>query len=161
MNNFRPNSFKYKKYHNSMIVHKLKKREFKHFKLILGIICLKALRSSIINGAQLSACIKNIARDCKRKYKIWIYCFPNISLTAKSVSVRMGKGIGGIVDWIFIIKKNNIFIELIGRHKYILFKSLKSCKKKISFSNDMISIIDSSNPCIIRNFDVNNSKIIS
>ena len=121
-----------------MIVHKLKKKEFKHFKLFLGVMGLKALRASTINGAQINACIKNIARDCKRKYKVWIYCFPNISLTAKSISVRMGKGIGGIINWIFVIKKNNIFIELIGKYKHVIFKSLRNCKKKIPFSTKII-----------------------
>jgi len=70
MKDFKPIFFKYKKYHNFMIVHKLKKKEFKHFKLFLGIMGLKALKASIINSGQISACIKNIARDCKRKYKI-------------------------------------------------------------------------------------------
>jgi len=99
---------------------------------------IKALEASIINESQITACVKNIVRDCKRKYKIWIYCFPNISITAKSISVRMGTGIGNIIDWIFIIKKNNVFIELIGKYKYALFKSLKNCKKKISFSTKII-----------------------
>jgi ribosomal protein L16/L10AE len=61
-----------------------------------------------------------------------------MSLTAKSISVRMGKGIGGIIDWIFVIKKNNIFIELIGKYKYVLFKSLKNCQKKLPFSTKII-----------------------
>lgn len=121
-----------------MIVHKLKKKEFKHFKLFLGMMGLKALKASVINGAQISACIKNIARDCKRKYKVWIYCFPNVSLTAKSISVRMGKGIGEIINWVFIVKKNNIFIELMGKYKYVILKSLKNCKKKIPFSTKII-----------------------
>jgi large subunit ribosomal protein L16 len=138
MKDFKPIFFKYKKYHNSMIIHKLWKKEFKHFKLFIGIIGLKALKSNIIDGAQIGACIKNIARDCKRKYKVWIYCYPNISLTAKSISVRMGKGIGSIINWIFVIKKNNIFIELIGKYKHVLFKSLRNCKKKISFSTKII-----------------------
>ena len=138
MKDFKPIFFKYKKYHNFMIVHKLKKKEFKNFKLFLGVMGLKALRASTINGAQINACIKNIARDCKRKYKVWIYCFPNISLTAKSISVRMGKGIGGIINWIFVIKKNNIFIELIGKYKHVIFKSLRNCKKKIPFSTKII-----------------------
>ena len=138
MKDFKKNFFKYKKYHIIFIIKKLKKKEFKHFKLMLGVMGLKALRSNIINGAQISACIKSIARDCKRKYKIWIYCFPNVSLTAKSISVRMGKGIGGIIDWIFVIKKNNIFLELIVKHKYLLFKSLKNCKKKLPFSTKII-----------------------
>lgn len=34
-------------------------------------------------------------------------------------------------------------------------------KKKISFSNDIISLIDSTNPCIIKNFDCNNGKTLS
>ena len=51
-----------------MIVHKLKK-EFKHFKLILGVIGLKAIRSNETNGAQISACIKNMLGN-KREYKI-------------------------------------------------------------------------------------------
>lgn len=139
MNNFQPNFFRYKKYHNHMIVDKLKKKEFKHFKLMLGIMGLKALRSNKITGAQISACIKNIARDCKRKYKLWIYCYPNMSLTSKSVSVRMGTGIGNIKDWIFIIRKNNIFLELIGKYKYLLFKSLKNCKKKLPFPTKIIT----------------------
>lgn len=139
MNQFIPNFFRYKKYHNHMIVDKLKKKEFKHFKLILGCIGLKALRSDIINGAQISACIKSIARDCKRKHKIWIYCFPNMSLTSKSISVRMGKGIGSIIAWVFVIKKNNIFLELRGKYKYVLFKSLKNCKKKIPFPTKIIT----------------------
>jgi len=70
MKDFKPIFYKYKKYHNFMIVHKLKKKEFKHFKLFLGIMGLKALKASVINSAQINACIKNIARDCKRKYKI-------------------------------------------------------------------------------------------
>ena len=70
MNEFKPNFFRYRKYHNNMIVKKLKKKEFKHFKLVLGSMGLKALRGDTINGAQISACIKSIARDCKRKYKI-------------------------------------------------------------------------------------------
>ena len=100
---------------------------------------LKALRSNKITGAQISACIKNIARDCKRKYKLWIYCYPNMSLTSKSVSVRMGTGIGNIKDWIFIIRKNNIFLELIGKYKYLIFKSLKNCKKKLPFPTKIIT----------------------
>ena len=62
-----------------------------------------------------------------------------MSLTAKSISVRMGKGIGSIIDWIFIIKKNNIFLELRGKYKYILFRSLQNCKKKISFPTKIIT----------------------
>ena len=138
MKDFKPKIFKYKKYHNNLIIKKLKKKEFKHFKLILGCIGLKALKSSVISSLQISVCIKYMVRNCKNKYKIWLYCFPNISLTAKSISVRMGKGIGSIINWIFVIKKNTIFLEIFGKSKDILLKSLKKCKKKIPLATKII-----------------------
>lgn len=138
MKEFKPLDFKYKKYHNFMIVNKLKKKEFKHFKLIKGTLGLKTSFSSIIDSKQISSFIKVIARHCKRQYKIWLYCFPNIALTAKSISVRMGKGIGSIINWIFIIKKNSIFLEIIGKSKNILLNSLKKSKKKLSFLSKIV-----------------------
>lgn len=50
MKDFKLIFFKYKKYYNFMIVYKLKKKEFKYFKLFLGVIGLKVLKVSIING---------------------------------------------------------------------------------------------------------------
>jgi hypothetical protein len=70
MKEFKPILFKYKKYHNFMIVNKLKKKEFKHFKLIRGVLGLKVLYSSVIDSKQISSFIKVIARHCKRQYKI-------------------------------------------------------------------------------------------
>jgi len=96
------------------------------------------LYSSIIDSKQISSFIKVVARHCKRQYKLWIYCFPNITLTAKSISVRMGKGIGAIINWIFVIKKNRIFVEIIGNSKNILLNSFKKSKKKLSFLSKII-----------------------
>lgn len=139
MKDFNPIFFKFKKYHNYLIVHKLKKKEFKHFKLIIGNIGLKALKSYTINNAQLNSCIKTIIRECKRQYKLWLYCMPNVSLTSKSISVRMGTGIGAIKDWVFVIKKNKIFIEVISKYKYGVFKGLKKCKKKLPFPTKIVT----------------------
>lgn len=98
MQDFKPIKFKYKKYHNFLIFKKLKKKEFTHFKLKRGIVGLKILSSSIINSKQIASFIKLIKRYCKKQYTLLLYCFPNIALTAKSISVRMGKGIGNIID---------------------------------------------------------------
>jgi large subunit ribosomal protein L16 len=79
-----------------------------------------------------------LTKNCKRRYKLWLYCFPNISLTAKSISVRMGKGIGNIINWIYVIKKNNIFLEIYGWSNEILFFSLKKAKKKLKIFSKII-----------------------
>jgi len=98
MKELKPLEFKYKKYHNYMVIKKLKKKGFKHFKLRKGLFGLKCLYGNKIDSKQILSFMKVIARSCKRKYKLWLYCFPNISLTAKSISVRMGKGVGGIIN---------------------------------------------------------------
>lgn len=138
MKELKPLKYKYKKYHNFIIVKKLKKKEFKHFNLKKGILGLKASYGDIIDSKQIISFIKVIARSCKRQYKLWLYCYPNVSLTAKSISVRMGKGIGNIINWIFVIKKNKIILEIIGKSKIILLNSLKKSKKKLSLSCKII-----------------------
>lgn len=70
MKEFKPQFFKYKKYHNVMIINKLKKKEFKHFKLRTGVLGLKALYGGKIDSKQISSFIKVIARSCKRQYKL-------------------------------------------------------------------------------------------
>jgi len=70
MKEFKPLEFKYKKYHNFMIINKLKKKEFKHFFLKKGIMGLKAISSNIIDSKQLVSFIKVLARNCKRQYKL-------------------------------------------------------------------------------------------
>lgn len=133
MQEFQPIKFKYKKYHNFLIFRKLRKKEFRHFKLLRGDIGLKVLSGNVITSKQLSSFMKLIVRFCKKDYKIWLYCFPNISLTAKSISVRMGKGIGNLMEWIFVIKKNGVFLEIKGHLNNDLYSTLKKSKNKLPF----------------------------
>jgi ribosomal protein L16/L10AE len=50
----------------------------------------------------------------------------------------MGTGIGTIINWVFVIKKNSIFLEIIGKSDNILLNSLKRSKKKLSFLSKII-----------------------
>jgi len=135
---FKPIKFKYRKYHNFLIFKKLKKKEFTHFKLKEGDFGLKIGRSSIINSKQISSFLKLIKRYCKKDYTLFLYCFPNVAITAKSISVRMGKGIGSIINWIFVIKKNNVFFEIEGELTFPLWILLKKSKNKLPFLSTII-----------------------
>lgn len=70
MKEFKPIKFKYKKYHNFLIFRKLRKKEFRHFKLLRGDIGLKVLSASVLNSKQLSSFMKLLLRFCKKEYKI-------------------------------------------------------------------------------------------
>jgi len=93
---------------------KLKKLEFKSNKLIFGTIGLKALESGIINTRQIESARQAIVRKLKRKGKIWIKIFPDISITKKSTGVRMGKGKGPVSHWGARVSGGTVLFEICG-----------------------------------------------
>lgn len=141
MKEFKPKLFKWKKYHNRLILRKLKQQNYKHFFLYKGLLGFKALKSNIIKSNELKTIFLTMSKICGREYKIWLYCYPNISFTSKSISVRMGKGIGSLDNnWLFCIKKNTIFLEFHSKSKEFLLEGLKSSKKKIRIPCKIIEL---------------------
>lgn len=55
----------------------------------------------------------------------------------------MGKGVGVLQDdWIFVIKKNKIFLEIIKMPIKILKKGLLSAKKKLRIKSKIIRPVE-------------------
>lgn len=128
----KPLEFKFRKFHNKIIKRRLKKCEIKHFFLYKGQVGLKTVKSKVITSIQLKTILKGLSRSIKkREGKIFLFCFPNIALTGKSVSVRMGAGIGDIIEWIYIVKKNSILLELDCYDSNKLLNAILFCKQKI------------------------------
>lgn len=109
----------------------LKKSEFKSNFLKFGKFGLKAAESGILSVNQLESCRQIFSKKTKRKGKIWITVFPYISITAKPIGTRMGKGKGKISHWGAKVKKGNLIIETDGFNKKLLIYSLKSCQTKL------------------------------
>lgn len=105
-----PRQTKYKKTKKG----KLKKLEFKSNKLIFGIIGLKAKEAGIINSRQIESARQAIVRKLKRKGKVWIRIFPDISITKKPTGVRMGKGKGQVTHWGARVKGGTVLFEICG-----------------------------------------------
>lgn len=96
--------------------HKLKfiEEEKKKTKSVLsdGLIGLKALQYNFITKNQIESARKVISKHTKRNCKVWIKLNKAIPTTKKSISARMGKGIGKVNKYIYIIKKGMIVFEL-------------------------------------------------
>ena len=75
---------------------KIQKLEFRTNKLQFGNIGLKAMNSAIITARQIESTRQAISRKIKKKGKIWIRVFPDLPITAKPISSRMGKGKGSL-----------------------------------------------------------------
>ena len=105
-----PKKTKYKKTKKG----KLKKFEFKKNKLQFGTIGLKAVNSAIISARHIEASRQAMSRKIKKKGKIWIRIFPDLPITSKPISSRMGKGKGSVSHWGARLKGGTVLFEICG-----------------------------------------------
>ena len=71
-------------------------------KLAYGEFGLQALERGWITGVQIEACRVAANRKMKRKGKQYIRIFPSKPITKKPLEVRMGKGKGGVDQWVAV-----------------------------------------------------------
>ena len=105
-----PKKTKYKKTKKG----KLRKLEFKANKLKFGTVGLKAVNSAIITARQIEAARQAMSRKIKKKGKLWICIFPDLPITAKPISSRMGKGKGAFSHWGARVKGGTMLFEICG-----------------------------------------------
>ena len=123
-----PKRIKYKKTKKG----RLKKLEFKSNNLKFGTIGLKSVNSAVISARQLEAARQAISRKIKKKGKIWIRVFPDLPLTAKPISSRMGKGKGGLSHWGTRVKGGTLIFEICGvKDPKITLAALKTGAAKL------------------------------
>lgn len=122
-----PRQTKYKKTRKG----KLKQFEFKANKLTFGTIGLKSKEAGIINSRQIESARQAIVRKIKRKGKVWIKIFPDVSITKKSTGIRMGKGKGQISHWGAKVSGGTVLFEICGVSLYSSISALKTGGAKL------------------------------
>ncbi len=83
-------------------------------KLAYGQYGLQALDRGWISGVQIEASRVAANRAMKRKGKLYIRIFPAKPITKKPLEVRMGKGKGGVDQWVAVVKPGTMLFELDG-----------------------------------------------
>ena len=73
---------------------------------------LQALEGAWISQQQIEAARVAMTRYMKRGGKVWINIFPHLSLTAKGIGMRQGKGKGTPEKWVAVVKKGKIMFEI-------------------------------------------------
>ncbi len=102
---------------------KLRKLEFKKNKLQFGSVGLKAVNSAVLTARQIESTRQAISRKIKKKGKIWIRIFPDLPITTKPISARMGKGKGSLSHWSARIKGGTMLFEICGIKDYKIIKN--------------------------------------
>ena len=136
MNKFIPKNYKYKKIRKRVRANNLKDfrtNTLKNFKF-----GLKILDNGVISSVVLEAARRSITRRLKRLGNLKINGFSNIPITAKSLGVRMGKGVGSISGWVFPVKKGRVLFELDGVSFDLAKAAFRSAAYKLPFKSKFI-----------------------
>lgn len=136
---FLPNksNLKFKNYHRAHIVARTSK-SLTPF-LNAGVLGLKILNFGFLFPNQLKAIYLTLNRILKKKGIIYIFAFPNGSLTSKALGARMGKGKGKILsNWVFKIKAGSILCEIHTNFISLAIKALKLAQYKIPLLSKII-----------------------
>jgi large subunit ribosomal protein L16 len=85
---------------------------------------LQALERAWVTMTQIEACRVTLARNMKRRGKIWIRVFPDKPITKRPPETRMGKGKGAPETWVAVVRPGNVLFELGGVTEALARESL-------------------------------------
>ena len=100
---------------------------------------LMALERCWMDTKQLEAARVAVARNMKRKGKMWIRVFPQKSYTKKPLETRMGKGKAPLEGWVAVIRPANVLIEVDGIPEIEARASLRLAATKLPIKTKFIS----------------------
>lgn len=136
---FLPNKakLKFKNYHRAHIISRTSKSLFPFLKS--GIVGLKILNFGFLFPIQLKSIYLTLNKLLKKKAIIYIFAFPNGSLTSKALGARMGKGKGKILsNWVFKVKSGYVLCEIHTNFIFLAIKALKLAQYKIPLMSKII-----------------------
>lgn len=99
--------------------------------LSFGEFGLKAEQGAWITQQQIEAARVAMTRYMKRGGKIWINIFPHLSLTAKGIGMRQGKGKGAPEKWVAVVKEGKIMFEVAGVSEEVAREALRLAMHKL------------------------------
>ena len=96
-----------------------------------GSFGLKALEPKWITDRQIEAARVALTRHMKREGNVWIRIFPDKSITAKPLEVRMGKGKGAPDHWAAVVKPGRILFEADGVSMQVAKEAMELAAQKL------------------------------
>lgn len=107
--------------------------------LAFGSFGLKALESYWMTSQQIESARKVISKSVQKSGKMWIRIFPDKSITKKPPEVKMGKGKGDPVGFVFAVRPGRILFEIEGLKKDLAEKTLKHAAAKLPIKTKVVA----------------------
>ena len=111
----------------------------RNLRINFGEFGLQTLERAWITNTQIEAARVAIARNMKRRGKMWIRVFPQKSYTKKPLETRMGKGKGPLESWVAVIKPATVLFEVDGVSEVLARESLRLAATKLPISTRFIA----------------------
>jgi large subunit ribosomal protein L16 len=104
-----------------------------------GDLGLKAVENGRINSRQIEAARVAMTRHIKRQGRVWIRIFPDKPLTKKPLETRMGKGKGGVEEWVMNIQRGRVLYEIAGIEESLAKEALTIAASKLPLRTKIVS----------------------
>ncbi len=115
-------------------------KSFRANSIAFGEIALKATSAGRINSRQIEAARIAMTRKINRAGKVWIRIFPDKPLTKKPLETRMGKGKGGVEEWVMNIKPGRVLYEMAGVNEELAREALMLAAHKLPVQCKIVTL---------------------
>jgi large subunit ribosomal protein L16 len=106
--------------------------------LAFGSFGIKSLETHWITARQIEAARVAMTRYMQREGQSWIRIFPDKPVTKKPADVRMGKGKGDPVGYVFPITPGRIIFEIEGVSYEIAKEALRLAAQKLPVTTKFV-----------------------
>lgn len=120
-----------KKYFHKVRLNKSNKRSFF---LQNGSYGIRVLESGFLHANEIKALNVLFKKTFKKFGKIWYNISPNLILTKKPLETRMGKGKGGISEYVAVVQAGHIILEIEGPSELACLNLLNQMAAKLHLS---------------------------
>lgn len=130
-----PKRVKYRKQQRG----RMKGKALRGAEISFGEYGLMALEPGWIAARQIEAARRTMAREMKRRGKIWIRIFPDKPYTHRPAETRMGKGKGNVEYWVAVVKPGRIMFEVGGLPEEAALEALRQATYKFSIKTKVVA----------------------
>ncbi|AOH44220.1 50S ribosomal protein L16 [Anaerolineaceae bacterium oral taxon 439] len=130
-----PKRVKYRKQQRG----RMKGKALRGAEISFGEYGLMALEPGWITARQIEAARRTMAREMKRRGKIWIRIFPDKPYTHRPAETRMGKGKGNVEYWVAVVKPGRIMFEVGGLPEEAALEALRQATYKFSIKTKVVA----------------------
>lgn len=103
---------------------------------------MQVLDRGRISSRQIEAARIAINRHFNRRGKVWIKIFPDAPITKKPAEVRMGKGKGGVDQWVAIVRPGRVLFEVANVPRDVAQSALRRAAAKLGLKTRFVDRVE-------------------